>query len=117
MASRTDGFMRIARVLQQMHTEHARALSTEDLARRAGMSVSAFHHTFKAVTATSPLQYLKSVRLHRARLLMANDGHTAGTAAAAVGYESVSQFSREFKRTFGATPGTEAARLRLQVAG
>ena len=80
------------------------------------MSVSTFHHNFKAVTATSPLQYVKSIRLHRARLLMAHAGHSASTAAAAVGYESASQFGREFKRCFGASPGEEAANIRARLA-
>lgn len=76
------------------------------------MSVSAFHHNFKAVTNTSPLQYVKSYRLHKARLLMVHDGLKASTAAIRVGYESASQFSREFKRLFGMTPSDEVARLR-----
>ena len=80
------------------------------------MSVSTFHHNFKAVTATSPLQYLKHVRLHRARLMMVHAGHSAKTAAAAVGYESSSQFGREFKRFFGASPGEETASIRARLA-
>ena len=63
LASRNESFTRIARVLQCMHLEYAQPLTIEDLARRAGMSVSVFHHNFKRVTATSPLQYLKRVRL------------------------------------------------------
>jgi AraC-like DNA-binding protein len=116
VACRNDQFMRIARVLRHIHAEYARPLSTEELARRAGMSVSTFHHNFKAVTATSPLQYVKSIRLHRARLLMVHAGHSASTAAAEVGYESASQFGREFKRFFGASPGEEAASVRARLA-
>jgi AraC-like DNA-binding protein len=82
------------------------------LASEVNMSVSAFHHNFKAVTNTSPLQYVKSYRLHKARLLMVHDGLKASTAAIRVGYESASQFSREFKRLFGMTPSDEVARLR-----
>jgi len=82
------------------------------MARESGMSVSAFHHNFKAVTSSSPLQYLKTIRLHKARLLMVNEGLGAGSAAGRVGYESPSQFSREFKRLFGSTPGEEAERWR-----
>jgi len=80
--------------------------------------VSAFHHQFKALTASSPVQYLKSVRLHKARALIVNDGAGAAIAATAVGYESASQFSREFKRFFGRTPQDEAAFMRgaLSVA-
>jgi AraC-like DNA-binding protein len=82
----------------------------------AGMSVSVFHQNFKRVTDTSPIQYIKQVRLHRARTLMAYDGHNAGTAANEVGYESQSQFGREFKRLFGVTPAQDAANLRSHVA-
>jgi AraC-like DNA-binding protein len=118
LASRDDHFARIARVVKFMHAEHARPLSTEDLARRASMSVSIFHHHFKLMTASSPLQYLKRIRLDRARRLMALDGHNASTAARAVGYESPSQFSREFKRLFGVTPVEEAEQTRARlVAG
>jgi AraC-like DNA-binding protein len=82
------------------------------------MSVAAFHHYFKLVTASSPLQYLKRIRLDQARLLMAHDGYNASTAARAVGYESASQFSREFKRLFGATPLAEAEQTKARlVAG
>ena len=116
MACHNDQFLRIARVLQQIQAEYARPLSIEELARRAGMSVSTFHHNFKAVTTTSPLQYVKRIRLHRARLLMAHAEHNASTAAAAVGYESASQFGREFKRFFGASPTEEAARIRARLA-
>lgn len=118
LASRDDHFARIARVVKHIHLEHARPLGVEELARRAGMSVPAFHHHFKLVTASSPLQYLKRIRLDRAKRLMAHDGYNAGTAARAVGYESPSQFSREFKRLFGSTPVEEAEQTRARlVAG
>jgi AraC-like DNA-binding protein len=74
-----------------------------------GMSASTLHRSFKEVTALTPIQYLKTIRLHRARVLMLSDGLTAGEAAYRVGYQSQSQFSREFKRLFGATP-TQALR-------
>jgi AraC-like DNA-binding protein len=115
MATRNDQFMRIARVLQYIHSDFARPLSTDELAKQARMSTSTFHQNFKAVTATSPLQYLKNIRLHRARLLMVNEGHNASTAAVAVGYESASQFGREFKRFFGGSPAEEAAKLRARL--
>jgi AraC-like DNA-binding protein len=115
LASRDDHFTRIARVLKHIHTEYASPLSAEDLARKAGMSVSAFHHSFKLVTASSPLQYLKRIRLDHARRLMAHDGYNAGSAARAVGYESPSQFSREFKRLFGVTPVEDAGQMRARL--
>jgi AraC-like DNA-binding protein len=82
------------------------------MAVETGMSVSAFHHNFKAVTGSSPLQYLKSVRLHKARMLILHDGLGAALAADRVGYESASQFSREFKRFFGNRPMQEVKRIR-----
>src|SRR4051794_11809511 len=118
LASRDDHFTRIARVLRYIHSEYAKPLGTEEVARRAGMSVAGFHHHFKLVTASSPLQYLKRIRLDRARALMTHDGYNAGSAARAVGYESASQFGREFKRLFGMTPVEEAERTRARlVAG
>ena len=106
--------MRIARVLRFIHTDYHQPLSVEHLAKRAGMSVSMFHHNFKLVTASSPLQYLKQIRLHRARSFMLHDGCNASTAAARVGYESASQFSREFKRFFGDSPAGELRKLKAQ---
>jgi AraC-like DNA-binding protein len=111
LANRDEHFTRIARVLKHVHIDYAKPLSVEEMARRASMSVAAFHHNFKLVTGSSPLQYLKRIRLDRARLLMAHDGYNASTAARAVGYESASQFSREFKRLFGMTPVEETGRL------
>jgi AraC-like DNA-binding protein len=87
-------------------------MDMETLAREAGMSASTFHSHFKAVTSSSPLQYLKTIRLHKARMLMVHEGVNAGSAAHQVGYESVSQFSREFKRLFGAGPSAVAGNLR-----
>lgn len=71
------------------------------------MSVPSFHLHFRTVTDSSPMQYLKSTRLHQARLLMLRDDMSASSAAFNVGYESASQFSREFKRYFGRTPHAE----------
>jgi AraC-like DNA-binding protein len=118
LASRDEHFTRIARVLKHIHTEYAKPFTVESMAKRAGMSVAALHHNFKLVTASPPLQYLKRIRLDRARRLMALDGYNSSTAARAVGYESPSQFSREFKRLFGVTPVEEAERTRARlVAG
>jgi AraC-like DNA-binding protein len=105
-------FGQISRVLNRIHANCARSYDIGALAREAGMSVSTFHAHFKAVASSSPLQYLKNVRLHKARMLMVHEGANAGTAASRVGYESASQFSREFKRLFGNGPATEADQLR-----
>jgi AraC-like DNA-binding protein len=115
LASREEHFTRIARVLKDIHSGCAKPFSVEYMAKRANMSVAAFHHNFKLVTACSPLQYLKRIRLDRARRLMAHDGHNASTAARAVGYESQSQFSREFKRLFSMTPVEEAKQTRARL--
>lgn len=108
-------FGQISRVLNQMHTDFARAYDMTRVAREIGMSVATFHAHFRKITATSPLQYLKKVRLHKALLLMVHDGMNAGTAAVQVGYESASQFSREFKRCFGNGPAAVAADLRRRL--
>ena len=105
-------FGSVNRALQRIHADYARDLSVEELADLAGMSPSAFHQNFKAVTSTSPLQYLKTIRLHKARFFMVYEGLRAGIAAERVGYESSSQFSREFKRLFGMSPVEETERAR-----
>lgn len=112
LVNRQTQFSQIARALRRIEKHYADSLSVEMLAAEVNMSVSAFHHNFKAVTQTSPLQYLKRYRLHQARLLMLQDGLKASVAAVRVGYESPSQFSREFKRYFGVTPGEEVSRAR-----
>ena len=112
LVSRQTHFSQISRVLKRIESQYTETLSVDQLAAEANMSLSAFHHNFKSVTSTSPLQYLKAYRLHKARMMMAHDGLKASAAAMQVGYESASQFSREFKRFFGLTPGEDAARLR-----
>lgn len=112
MLGRNGQLAQIHAVLHRMHTRYTEPLNVTRMAEEIGMSVSAFHHNFKAVTASSPLQYLKSVRLHKARLLIMHEGLGAAIAADRVGYESASQFSREFKRFFGNRPMEESKRVR-----
>ncbi len=112
LANRHGHFTQIARVLKEVHADSAKPMTVESMAKRASMSVAAFHHNFKLVTGSSPLQYLKRIRLDRAKRLMMHDGYNASTAARAVGYESPSQFSREFKRQFGVTPMEDIENLR-----
>jgi AraC-like DNA-binding protein len=88
----------------------------EELAAIAQMSPSAFHRQFKALTAMSPLQYQKQLRLLEARRLMVAEGANVETAAFAVGYESPSQFSREYSRMFGAPPRRDVTGLRANAA-
>lgn len=104
-------FGRISKVLRHIHARYAQALELPQLAAEAGMSVPTFHSHFKAVTQTSPMQYVKSIRLHQARLLMVRQQMTADAASYAVGYASPSQFNREFKRLFGLTPAAETRRM------
>lgn len=108
-------FGQISRALHRMHADYAQPMDMATLAGEAGMSVSTFHSHFKAVTSSPPLQYLKSIRLHKARLLMVNQGETAGSASRLVGYESASQFNREFKRFFGDTPAAVAEQMRKSL--
>ena len=109
-------FGRIGRSLSLIHARYAQALDVAQLAHEAGMSVPSFHSHFKAITRVSPMQYVKSTRLHQARLLMVRQDLTAEAASHAVGYTSPSQFSREFKRLFGLTPAAETKRMRESFA-
>jgi AraC-like DNA-binding protein len=109
-------FGKIARALRRIHADYQADLNVASLAREANMSVPAFHVHFKAVTQCSPIQYVKSTRLHQARLLMVRSGVTAASASVQVGYESPSQFSREFKRLFGRSPGDEAAFMKQTLS-
>ncbi|CAM3567319.1 AraC family transcriptional regulator [Rouxiella silvae] len=109
-------FGKIGKALRRIHATYADALNLNQLAGEAGMSVPTFHSHFKAITQTSPMQYVKSTRLHQARLLMVREGITAAVASQTVGYESASQFNREFKRLFGLPPAEETRRMRENFA-
>ena len=106
LAMNNRGFSQVSRVISRIHEDCAQDFDVQDLAKEAGMSTTAFHTTFKNLTCTSPLQYIKTVRLHRARELIQTQGEKANQAASIVGYESATQFSREYKRFFGVTPGS-----------
>lgn len=95
---------RVARAVAVLRTDFAQPLPVESLAALAGMSPSSFHQHFKAETSLSPLQFQKQLRLLEARRLMQSEGASAGSAACAVGYESVPQFTREYGRLFGLPP-------------
>ncbi|MGM9484429.1 AraC family transcriptional regulator [Roseateles sp. NT4] len=107
---------RIARAVARLRSEFARAWAVEELAEVAGMSASAFHRHFRATTSLSPLQFLKNLRLIEARRLMLAEGANASSAAYAVGYESVPQFTREYGRLFGQPPVRDVAAARLRAA-
>ena len=115
LAAPHSHFGQISRVLQRIHRDYAKAMDMTNLAAEAGMSLSTFHSHFKAVTSSPPLQYLKTIRLHKARIMMVQSGETAARAAQLVGYESASQFSREFKRLFGQTPAAEAEKIKASL--
>ncbi len=104
LAMRQGHFHRIARVLKLIHQDCAAQMDVATMAREAHMSTTAFHQHFKTATSLSPLQYLKRTRLMQARNLMRNERLSASEAAYRVGYNSPSQFSREFKRLFGLPP-------------
>ena len=97
----------ISRIINKMYEEISHPLEVQSLAREAGMSSSGFHNNFKALTGTSPLQYIKNIRLHKAKELIQQEGEKAYEAALRVGYESSSQFNREYKRLFGTTPAKD----------
>ena len=103
----------IARAVSWLKQNFRESLAAEDLAARAHMSPSTFRQHFRDITGTSPLQYLKQLRLQEARQLMLNEDVDAGSAGSRVGYESASQFSREYSRLFGAPPQQDIRRMRL----
>lgn len=104
LAHKNTGLSRIDKALKQIHCNFSQPCNVEQLAGSVNMSTSAFHRAFKDVTSLSPIQYLKKVRLNKAKSLLIEEGMRASDAARQVGYESVSQFNREFKRYFGASP-------------
>lgn len=102
----------IARAVERLQRDYDKPLRIEQIARDLGMSVSGFHHHFKAVTAMSPLQFQKRLRLQEARRLMLTEGFDAASAAFRVGYQDASHFSREYKGLFGAPPLRDVQQLR-----
>lgn len=113
IATSGSQMQRIAEVINQIKAEFTKPLSMDDLAKQARMSSATFHRHFKAVTSMSPLQYQKQLRLLEARRLMLAENADATQAAYQVGYESPSQFSREYSRMFGAPPMKDVERLRV----
>jgi AraC-like DNA-binding protein len=107
----------IGRAVHWIRTHFNETLRMDKLATLAGMSVSSFHRNFRAVTAMSPLQYQKQIRLQEARARLIADAHDIAAIGFAVGYESPSQFNREYRRQFGDSPGRDAQRLQAQAAG
>ncbi|NVM77048.1 AraC-like DNA-binding protein [Duganella sp. SG902] len=102
----------ISKAIAWLKDHYDQPIKVEDLAQATNMSVSSLHHRFKAVTTMGPMQYQKQLRLQQARTLLLNGDVDASTAAYKVGYESASQFSREYRRLFGAPPMQDIKKLR-----
>ncbi|WP_150301952.1 AraC family transcriptional regulator [Pseudomonas profundi] len=111
IAAPDTAMARVNLAIQWIRQEFAEPIRVESLAQKAAMSVSAFHRHFKAVTTLSPLQYQKRVRLLQARMLMVSSGKSVTAAAFEVGYESPTQFSRDYARVFGLPPARDAVRI------
>jgi len=103
---------RITEAIERLRNDFNQPLSIEDVARELGMSVSGFHHHFRSLTAMSPLQFQKHLRLQEARRLMLGEGLDAASAGYRVGYGDASHFTREYKRLFGAPPMRDVEQLR-----
>ncbi len=116
VATLGDQSQRTAKAVAWIKSNYAQPLRVDDLADLAGMGVSTLHHHFRALTAMSPLQYQKQIRLHEARNRMLAGGVDAATAAYEVGYESPSQFNREYSRFFGQPPMRDIRGLRASGA-
>ena len=115
IATFNDQTRGIGAAIRWLKDNYAEPFRVDEIAQRAHLSRSGFHQQFKAVTAMSPLQYQKQLRLQEARRLMLSDAADATTASLRVGYESASQFSREYRRMFGESPHRDIARLRSEV--
>ncbi len=114
-ASSRGDTRRISRAIGHLREHFDKPLSMESVAREIGMSVSGLHHQFKSVTAMSPLQFQKQIRLQAARRLMLGDGVDVASAGSRVGYEDPAYFSRDDKKLFGAPPQRDIAMLRSSL--
>jgi AraC-like DNA-binding protein len=111
IAAPDSAMARVNQAIQWIRRDFAESIRVENMAEKAAMSVSAFHRHFKAVTTLSPLQYQKRVRLLQARTLMVANARSVTAAAFEVGYESSTQFSRDYAKVFGLPPSRDAARI------
>ena len=117
IATADSHLAQISAATDWIREHHAEPMRIEELARRSAMSTTSFHRHFKAVTMLTPLEYRTRIRLQEARRLMLVEDLDATAISLTVGYESPSQFSREYRRQFGAAPAADAARLRRDARG
>lgn len=110
LTMKNTSLSRIDKALKHIHSNFTQAMNVDELSLLVNMSPSAFHRAFNDVTASSPIQYIKKIRLNRARELMLNKNLRVSEAAMQVGYESSTQFSREFKRYYGSSPSEYVGR-------
>jgi AraC-like DNA-binding protein len=104
----------VSRAVRWITENYNKPLRVKELAKSCGMSTSAFHRNFVAVTGLSPIQFRKQIRLQQSRLMLIAGGNDVASIGYRVGYESASQFSREYRRQFGLPPGRDAERLRTR---
>ena len=116
IAAPDTAMAKVSVAIQHIRKDFANPIRVESLASKAAMSVSAFHRHFKSITTLSPLQYQKRVRLLQARTLMMTNPGSVSSAAFEVGYESVSQFTRDYTRVFGLPPARDTARIQAEVS-
>ena len=116
MAAPTSYLSHISRAIAIIRDRYDEKVRIDELADAASMSVTSFHRHFRAFTNMSPLQFHKRIRLHEARRLLLSSEGDAASVSLHVGYESASQFSREYRRLFGTSPGRDAAHARKRVA-
>lgn len=116
MAAPTSHLSHISRAIATIRERYDEKVRIDELASAAGMSVTSFHRHFRAATNMSPLQFHKRIRLHEARRLLLSSEADAARVSLDVGYESASQFSREYRRLFGTPPARDAAHVRKRVA-
>jgi AraC-like DNA-binding protein len=110
-----SGLAYISGAVHRITERYSEPFRVDDLARSCGMSTSAFHRNFQAVTGFSPIQFQKQIRLQRSRVMLMTAVDDVATIAYRVGYDSASQFNREYRRKFGLPPGRDAARLRAEA--
>ena len=110
-----SGLSYVGGAVRRIAANYSEPFRVGDLARSCGMSTSAFHRNFQAVTGFSPIQYQKQIRLQRSRLMLMTGADDVATVGYRVGYDSASQFNREYRRKFGLPPGRDAARLRAEA--